>query len=153
MLKAALIANARQFNSDVSIVHLVRDPRGFVNSWRRHYGLDDVRSLAKFWRKSHQRAERLSALPRYRRVRYEDLAAAPDEEVRLLLSTLGVRHESLVGPPKSPEKHHLIGNIMLTEFQGRIVLDKRWRVDMNPEEQRNVLREAGQLAVNYGYVE
>lgn len=153
VLKAALLSRATRPDPSVAAVHLVRDPRGYVNSWRRHYGAKDLCGLARFWARSHRRAEQLASLPRYCRVRYEDLASSPNEEISSLFRVLGVKVEQVVGPPRRAEKHHLIGNIMLSDFAGQVALDERWRTDLSQSEQRDVLRSAGDLAAAYGYLE
>jgi hypothetical protein len=150
--KAALLARSLGHDRNISTIHLLRDPRGFVNSWRRHYGAPSLAYRAKAWADFHGRAEALSSVSRYTTLRYEDLAADPEREIARLLDFLSVPPEPLIGSPSRMEKHHLIGNIMLTTFEGSIELDERWRSDLSFDEQSSIMRSAGQRTTKYGYV-
>lgn len=149
--KAALLARELEGEMDVRVIHLVRDPRGFVNSWWRNNAREDPRALAWRWADVHGRATRLEACVPYKRVLYNELATQPERVTAELLEFLGVEPEPLVGPPRYPHKHHLIGNNMLVSFDGQVRLDERWKSELTPVEQRTVLRCAGGLAERYGY--
>jgi len=149
--KVRLLARELQLKDEVSIVHLTRDPRGFAASSRRHLGAG-ARDSALLWGHLHRRIESLSALASYYRLRYEDLAADPEDWIQDLLRFLGLSPEPLVQAPRSPEKHHILGSQMLRTFTGEVTLDERWRVSFTDEEQAAVLHAAGPLAETYGYV-
>ena len=84
---------------DVYVVHLVRDPRAVVFSWRRKkpdpslpnsymHTYRPVNSTVR-WILSQQ-VERLCNIPgRYLMIRYEDLMAAPDRELQRIFTMLG----------------------------------------------------------------
>jgi hypothetical protein len=150
--RAALLAQALQPTADVNIVHLVRDPRGFASSCRRHYG-GGLRESAWLWSDLHRRMESLRALVPYFLMRYEDLCSTPEMELRRLFDFLQIAPEPVVAAPKYPQKHHLIGNNMLRVFDGRIKLDTRWRTELTTTEQSTVLDCAGEFAERIGYAE
>jgi Sulfotransferase domain len=149
--KAALLSQELQPANDVKIIHLVRDPRGFAASRRRHADADDLRESAWIWADLHHRMESLRQAAPYYLIRYEDLSARPDFEMRALLQFLQVEPETVVSPPRYPRKHHVLGNQMLRTFSGRVALDERWRTELSTDEQGTVLRCAGGLADRLGY--
>lgn len=149
--KAQLMARELAADMDVRVIHLVRDPRGFAASWWHNNARDDPRTLAAWWRAVHSRAADLQHAMPYKLVRYCDLASDPDAVSRGLLAFLGVAPETVVAPPRYSHKHHVIGNNMLTTFDGNVRLDERWRTELSSSEQEAVLRRAGELAERWGY--
>lgn len=149
--KVALLSNELQPEIRVKIIHLVRDPRGFVASRLNHGPHEDFRESAWLWSDIHHRLESLRATAPYRLLKYEDLCKRPEAEMRALLRFLDVEPESVVSAPKYAHKHHLLGNQMLRRFSGSIALDERWRAELSPVEQRTVLSCAGELADRLGY--
>ncbi|XP_066939794.1 carbohydrate sulfotransferase 1-like [Macrobrachium rosenbergii] len=78
---------------DIKIVHLVRDPRGIVNSVQRGGRLwSDNNRNAQLQCKSVERDLELEHLgpDRYLRVRYEDLVDKPVEESKRIFALLGM---------------------------------------------------------------
>jgi Sulfotransferase family len=147
--KVALLAP--RLGREARVLHLVRDPRGFLASWRRNLGDDDPRAVVWQWVDLHLPMSRLARVVPYRVLRYEDLCADPQGEMAKVFEFLGVEPESVVGPPKFPEKHHLMGNAMLFAFDGEVRLDERWRDELSQAEQAEALRHAGALAERFGY--
>jgi hypothetical protein len=148
--KVALLARNLEPSSDVRIVHLVRDPRGFAASLRRH-GRTDLREAGWLWADLHDRMASLREAAEYRLLRYELLCAQPEQEMRELFRFLGVEPKNVVTAPKYPHKHHVLGNQMFRTFSGSVRLDERWRSELSPAEQRTVLGRAGSLADRLGY--
>jgi Sulfotransferase domain len=148
--KAALLASELQPAVDIRIIHLVRDPRGFAASRRRH-DRRDVRESAWMWRDLHRRATALGSRSPYLLLRYEGLCASPVEEMGKLFVFLGLDRHSVVSAPKYPEKHHVLGNEMARSFSGDVTCDERWRSELTTTEQRTVLAAAGDLAEQFGY--
>lgn len=149
--KVALVTKHLDDGPQIKIIHLVRDPRGFVASARRRRADGDVRTFAWLWRDLHGRFETLSSIVPSMRIRYEDLAARPHDEIRAVLAFLGESEEPVVGRSPFPEKHHVIGSTMLASFTGHIALEERWREELTLDEQQMVLWSAGDLAMRYGY--
>lgn len=143
---------ARQVGaSNIRVVHLIRDPRAFIGSWRRYHGDVDVRSLSWIWADCHRYIEARCARVPYLRVRYEDLARRPEQELEMIFEFLEVGSEPVVGPPRFPEKHHVVGNVNALRFDGSVKVDERWRAELTPIEQADVLRYAGEIASKYDY--
>ena len=144
---------ARELGPDgASIVHLVRDPRGFAVSQRaRGLGGRDLRAAAWLWADLHGRMRTLEQAAPYRVLRYEDLCAQPEDELASLVASLGLAPENVVAPARHPAKGHLIGNPMRKDFDGTVQLDERWRSELSDAEQRTVLAAAGDLAARFGY--
>ncbi|EEB82357.1 sulfotransferase, partial [Roseobacter sp. GAI101] len=71
---------------DPFFVHLIRDPRGVDCSFRRKYGRSWRTAVT--WQKSNFAIERfLRGKPNTIRLRYEDLCAFPDAQMRSVLRT------------------------------------------------------------------
>ena len=148
--KAALLAQRLQPDVDVRIVHLLRDPRGFADSSRRHEG-GGLRQSGWLWKDLHRRMVALQQLAPYHALRYEDLCSVPEQELPRLFDFIGVEPEDVVCPPKQLHKHHGLGNAALLRFAGDITYDGRWRISLTTAEQNTILRAAGPLARQYQY--
>jgi Sulfotransferase domain len=151
--KVALLAQELQPATEVRIIHLVRDPRGFALSRRRHGEAEDLKESAWLWADLHHRMELLRAAAPYRLLRYEDLCTQPEAEMRKLFQFFGVEPEAVVSAPKYTRKHHILGNQMLRTFSGNVDLDERWRAELSTGDQHTVLSSAGDLAERLGYTE
>lgn len=149
---ARLLARELGPSARVNIIHLVRDPRGFALSQRTRGASRNLTTASWLWADLHRRIETLQHVAPYRVLRYEDLCAQPDVELRQLFEWLGVAPESGVAQTLDPAKNHLIGNPMRKRFDGTVQLDERWRTELSDAEQRTVLRHAGELAARFGYV-
>ena len=137
----------------LKLIHLTRDPRGFRNSCRK-YMKRSVEEDARDWVRQHKGIRRVMRVLFWAdklEVRYEDVCAAPQETVDRIFRFLGVAPEPVVGPPRDPAKHHLMGNRMLREFTGEVRLDTSWRERLSSEEQATTLRIARREARRYGY--
>jgi hypothetical protein len=141
---------ARELAAEVKVIHVARDPRGFAASYRHHSGADPTET-ALLWAHFHGRMESLQSVAPYQLIRYEDLCAQPEEEMRRLFRFLEVEPEAVVSAPKYPHKHHILGNQMLRTFSGDVRLDERWHDELTPAERRSVLESAGVLAERLGY--
>jgi hypothetical protein len=69
----------------------------------------------------------------------------------MIFEFLEVGSEPVVSPPRFPETHHVIGNVNALRFDGSVKLDERWRAELTPREQADVLRYAGEVASKYHY--
>lgn len=149
--KVALMARPSQGPTGIKVIHLVRDPRGFVASTLRYEPEASLRTTTWLWSDLHARMEALGSAASYLRVRYEDLALEPEEEIGSVFDFLGVDREDVLVPPRFPEKHHSVGNSMLVGFDGTVRLDERWRDALSVSDQSRVLLYAGKVAERYGY--
>jgi len=166
---AHLLARAPQL--DLRLAHVVRDPRGVVNSWRREVALPDrveVRNhlkkrrqsqITRRWLTVNLMIEQLSAagVP-LRRVRYEDLVNDPVAAMNGVFA--------LWGRPAPPDalsflseaglstgKSHAIagGRVRLRTGPVPLRLDEAWRRELPAWRQRLTVLATGPLLRRYGY--
>jgi len=153
LAKALLHRALSPRNKTVRIIHLVRDPRGFLASSKRslnHHGLE---AAAEQWTKGHQRIALLKKplfRMEYNRVRYEDICATPDETMNSLFAFLGLNGHNLTNL-KEEKTYHLIGNKMLHHFDGKIRLSTKWKEELTPDESIRMLELTRPLSQKYGY--
>ena len=114
---------------ELKVIHLVRDARGIINSYRRKDGT---------WRRGYRRLMKLdlSALflrrkrisrADWHRVRYEDLAARPEETLRAIAGFLDLPFDQVMLNPDPTRYSGIGGNRMRNrQFQG-FSLDEGWR--------------------------
>lgn len=151
LAKALVLAGSGRYR--VRILHLVREPRGFVASYRRQSG-GTTAAAARHWRRQHGRILAFArALPpaAYLRLRYEDLVDSPANALSAVQSFLGLAEHDLLTGFRRPPGKHAVGNKMMFNFAGTISRDERWRSELSPEEQAQALALARPLAARFGY--
>jgi hypothetical protein len=150
--EAALLTNARELQPFV--VHVVRDPRGVLQSrLDRRGGGGALRAAAKVsmaWNAQHLAAERLGQTlgDRYFRVHYEDFARDPQTTVRSVLDRLGHPYDSLPdtdGGHTATVFHNPAPQVPGGRQSIAVRLDERWREDLAtmPRMVTSVLTAAG----------
>ena len=138
----------------VRLIHLVRDPRGYLNSCRKYRRIP-LEQCAREWCSAHRRmsaAGRLFFRHDYYRLRYEDLCRDPDGAMNGLFRFWGIDAEPVCRPARQTAKHHLMGNKMLFDFDGNVRLDTAWRENLSLPEQQSMLSRAAPLAARLGYL-
>ncbi|MGB7051296.1 MAG: sulfotransferase [Acidimicrobiales bacterium] len=72
------------------IVHVIRDPRDVIDSWRRRWGLRSAFRATRLWPLHVQRARQFGAAhpDRYFEIRYEKLVRSPEQVMRELVEWL-----------------------------------------------------------------
>jgi hypothetical protein len=81
----------QRFFPDARFVHIVRDPRGVVNSWRHvPWSTGQIRGDAEVWRRylATARRTRLIGADRLHLVHYESLVTAPEATLRKICQFL-----------------------------------------------------------------
>jgi hypothetical protein len=137
---------------DVRVATLVRDVRAYAASARRRG--KPLADAADTWRKD-QIAIRaaVAAVPAERQllVRYEDLCRDPRRTLSALWTFCGV---TPMEPPVRvrSQDHHVLGNNMRMAGPIEVRLDERWRLEMPEADQEAVLRIAGPLHRELGYL-
>ncbi len=131
---------ARRTNLDVTILHLVRDPRAVVWSHgRKRHVPDGVVAGSMPPHSAPYVAVRWTARNAFTdfavkpdvRIRYEDLVTAPDQAVARLLATMGLTPRA-----GDPVTHAIAGNLNRFDSQPlRLRLDDEW-IQRLPREQR-----------------
>lgn len=160
---------ARAAAGTVGTIHLVRDPRGVAYSWQKlipsdsepgHMPRKAAVKTAVHWVLQnllvHFGLQRLSAA--YVRVRYEDLAARPEQVLRQISKATGLTIPPAAAndavSPIAAEHHLVAGNpgVRRAAVGGlRIRPDEVWRAELPPREQRLVTAVCGGLMAAYGY--
>ena len=136
------------------VIHLTRDPRGFLHSARKYLPDWSTEELVSAWAVQHGRIRRL--IGKFDRVpsmtlRYEDLAERPQVVMANISGFMGLAPEEVVRAPTVARKHHLIGNNMLRAFDGTVRTDNTWQTGLSVQDQEFALRGTGHLAGLFGY--
>ncbi len=143
------------------IVHTIRDPRDVTASsldayrgWRFFYM--DPYYAARMWRERLGRGlevgRRLGS-ERYYEIRYEDLTADPEGQLRELCAFLGEEFDpSMLSPQMEALKHyHKFGIHQRVRENVTTGRAGRWRRDLSPADQRLIQRVTRELLVELGY--
>lgn len=157
-------------NAEHYVVHMVRDPRAVVHSWRRPkrffaagttrtMGTRGLPSTVRRWIENCLGAEMLlREVPRTRwtRVRYEDFSRSPRAVVGEILALLGEHGEA---PFEDHDTVLLHGNHIVAGNPSRfttgsvtIRADDEWRQRMRPRDQHMIEVATMPLMVRYGYL-
>lgn len=163
---------ARSERLDLRLVHLLRDPRGVVNAWRRkvpipagtgprpHLKQRSMRQILRRWITVNMMIDRLGARVPSQRVRYEDVVADPAHWLRVATSVtdipaaddeLGFLRDGSVRRVRSHTATG--GRVRMVADPFRLELDERWRVELPAWRQTLVRAVAGPLMRRYGYRE
>jgi hypothetical protein len=144
---------------DVHIVHVVRDSRPNLHSrpWREGRDMSLAGKLLS-WDAWHAFAElRWSRDPRYVRVRYEDLIAAPARTLERVLRAAG--HSAHGSPLLSDDRallgtHHTVfGNRnRFATGEIRLTVDTRWQRELPPAARALTTVATWPLLLRHGYV-
>lgn len=167
-LDAAVLAGTRAV--DHYVLHMVRDPRAVVHSWRRAksfttagrtraIGTRSLPSTVRRWTGNCLTAEalrRLVAEPRWLHLRYEDFAADPRVAVDRILALVGEdartpftdEHTVLLRP------NHIVAGNPSRFTTGSVVIaaDEEWRRQMPRQDRLLVGLTTMPLMLRYGYV-
>jgi hypothetical protein len=152
--QASRIPFLQRMNTDLKVIHLVRDPRGYLHSARK-YNDTPPQSAAHEFVTGHREIEfYLKKLPRDRwmRINYETICADPQRQLNELAAFMGAGPMTLPDDYRSQD-YHVIGNRSRLRGDGRtkIRLDEKWRETLSPADLNAVTAVAGPLARSYGY--
>lgn len=153
---------------DLTVVHVVRDPRAVAHSrnrFKRQLDTAESRGMtqakpvrsATSWTMWNVVVGSLAGrLPRYVVIRYEDLIARPEETVRRILGTAGAEGAAtpfIAGNIVTLQPNHTVsGNpSRFTTGDVELVLDAAWERDMRPRDRRLVTALTLPLLGRYGY--
>lgn len=138
----------------LKVLHLSRDPRGYFNSQKKHHPQTTLKSAAKKWKRYHGAVEKLrrSLLSsNYLFLRYEDLCREPSKWMQQVFDFFQVEYQDVFQAPINPQKHHLMGNKMLFQFDGTIKLDNTWQTRVTEDKQKGLLQLTQPLSSTFGY--
>lgn len=140
---------------DLRILHLVRDPRGYVKSARNRNPDWTAESLAPVWMRVHGSAlSIIESLPpdRVLTLRWEDFCRDPKQSLNQVCDFLGVPHFDMLAAVNE-QPHHVMGNRMRLKPVGAIRYDESWREVLSPEDIAACERIAGPLMERFGYLD
>lgn len=138
----------------IRVLHLTRDPRGFLNSCKKYIPGITVAETARMWM-NHSWIARLKGpflRCEYLKLRYEDLCLNPDKTMSKVFAFYGVQNEKVVKNPEDFSSFHLMGNKMLMQFDGNINLDLEWKTSLSENEKKEILALTAPLSTQFGYV-
>lgn len=155
---------------ELSVAHVVRDPRGVAHSFSKHVALpqgaeltDEMprsspRKVARRWVTVNLLVEllALTGVPT-ERILYEELVSDPRRHLSRVMSLTSPATESEFdfvsgGRVRIPESHLVAaGRIRLQRGRVALRLDDAWRTDMSPAARRLVAAFTAPLRLCYGY--
>lgn len=137
----------------VRILHLVRDGRGVLASRLRYMSARRaVRRWNHYHRLSRYLLRRWVSPESYRRLRYEDFVAAPEEQLRALCDWLEMAWSpAMLDPAAHRIEHSAGGNPARFRLAEGIRPDERWRTQLNDRQLAMFEHTAGALNRELGY--
>jgi len=135
------------------VIHLVRDGRAVALSRKKRENMAFV-DCARIWRDENRKALiTLKSIPRERifRIRYEDLCRETEAELSRICDFLGIEYTNKMLDFREPVWHTLGGNPMRFNHDSRIVLDEKWRNELDEAELAAFARIAGGINRKYNY--
>lgn len=150
---------------DMKVLHFVRDGRAVAYSWLQRSESQPGKTLRRQsvpfsslqWSVRNLTAE-LFLRDQYRRLRYEDFLARPEEELRSVARWIGrddvplpvSGHTAHLTTPN----HSVFGNgVRFANGEVSLVEDRRWLTAMTPGERRVAASLTLPIRLRYGYVE
>jgi hypothetical protein len=149
---------------DLRAAHMVRDPRGVAYSWAKsvprpdaldgaHMTRTSVARTALMWVDANILVELLARLrvPTVR-VRYEDLVADPEGQVRRVLHHAGLEPAAVRDGGARAPQHAIAGNpVRFADRPVTLVLDDEWRRAMPARDRRLATALTSPMLWRYGY--
>jgi hypothetical protein len=121
---------------DIYPVHLVRDPRGQINSVvRKHGGF--LKHIFRY-ELIHEQIRRLLKSVPHSIVHYEDLVRDPAGTLASILQPLGLSFDPRQLAWAEAEKHEVAGNHVRFDAKSELVLDEGWKESLSPLRQRAI---------------
>lgn len=136
----------------VRVIHLIRDGRGTVNSFRRHEQLS-IRDATLEWRQAHEEClilRRQFDASSWLQVIYEQMCARPDDHLDRMFRFIGV-DPAEAKPELRGRGHHIIGNAMRLKETNEIKLDEKWRTALDAVDLATFEEYGGELNRRFGY--
>lgn len=134
---------------DACVIHLVRDVRDYCSSIRRAWGKNVLRA-AQAWHEGVDAARQQGAVltDRYIELRYEDLLADPEGQLRRICSRIGIDFQ-----PAMLQLERATENLGRTQGAAHVVRGNagRFREELSESELRAIERIAGATLRAFGY--
>ncbi len=140
-------------NYDLKVIHLVRDVRGVLNSFRKRGGSKNLNKHTIHWlRVNHSALWLKKRLPKetYLLIKYENLCENTTGVLSEICRFIGVEPLDLISTVNT-RPHHIIGNEMrLRPFTG-LQLDEEWKTSLTSEQVSKCMEMAGKTSSALGY--
>ena len=136
---------------DVSVVSMVRDARGFVNSAMKRGA--SAQGAAVRWRTYHQRVADLTREiddDRLFTLKYEDLCGRTEDCMRGVCRFLGVK-EYPISRTIIPADHHIAGNDLRLKKELTVRLDEDWESKLSRSDLEVIEKECRHTCQQLGY--
>lgn len=146
---------ARDGRSEMKVIHMIRDGRGFSRSYLRGWGHEtrNVATPAHLWlhyiREVDKFAKAYPSVPLLT-VRYEDLCRSTAETMKSVYRFLEVPYEEV--DRENLHTTHLLGNTMRRRFDGNIREDTSWKTELDGRTQRRITSIMESGLSRYGYL-
>jgi Sulfotransferase family len=136
------------------LILLVRDGRAvFYSNLRRSQSWEEsLQAWRKYYRHALPIIDRRIPAEHIYRVRYEDLVADTEQQLRQICHFLGLEFESAMLNPQANLQHVTSGNNMRLSARKTIKLDTTWMTALSGEQVAYFDRHAGDLNRKLGYV-
>lgn len=136
---------------DATVIHVLRDPRDVVASLQRMpWGPNSVLGNTHLWLRHNLAARRSRLRPQYLKVRYEQLVARPEEELKRICSFVGEEYSpAMLVPNWDPTASRpWIQRAEEPVTTGRV---GKWRAELTADEVALVEWAAGPHLQKFGY--
>jgi hypothetical protein len=152
--KVAVLRALLDKKTTIKVLHLTRDPRGFLNSCKKYIPGIPVAKAARMWMNNSWVTRLKSPFLRceYFKLRHEDLCLNPEKAMSKVFAFYGVQNEKTLKKPEDFLSFHLMGNKMLKQFDGNIRLDLEWKTRLSENEKKEMLALTAPLSTQFGYV-
>jgi Sulfotransferase family len=132
-LPKRLSALMRLKELDIYPVHLIRDPKGQINSVARKHG-GFLKHIFRYELIHEQIRRALKSVP-HSVVRYEDLVRDPEPTLRSVSEPLGLEFDPRQLAWAEAERHEVAGNHIRFDATSTLVLDEAWREGLSRSQQ------------------
>ncbi|MCG3181300.1 MAG: hypothetical protein BIFFINMI_03680 [Phycisphaerae bacterium] len=144
---------------DLRLIHLVRDPRGYLASQVRRGGHAQLRPISMSratgtYRRRFAEVRRVADSmdpARTMTLRYEDLCADPPGQLRRIAAFASVQPWPTWPIAYRSGDHHLLGNPLTYRPGDGIVHDERWKRELSAEQVRYVMARTARARKFFGY--
>ena len=145
---------ARDARSEMKVLHLIRDGRGFCASYTRNENSrPSPAEAAVRWLRYIEQVDGFSrAYPSVPvlTIRYEDLCRSTEETLRGICRFLEIPHEDLTAG--TTKQAHILGHDMRKTFDGKIVENARWKETLDPRTQAELTARMQDALGRFGYL-
>lgn len=158
---AIFIPDLHEVFPDAKFIHLVRDPRDNVASFKKTFPKNsNINTLTRGWVICNEEIEKQKASVDLLRIRYEDLVSMPEDSLHKVCSFLGIEFES--GMIKYSDKLKGTSNKILNEVMSEVHPNllkpvstdqvNKWKEILTDKEVDIIENLAGTMPLTLGYV-